>query len=76
MWVATKLIPAMTRELIRYQKSGAFHFVTFSCYRRLPLLGSASAYPVSVTVRPEKKARWRSNRRGLPENASNSSTHP
>jgi putative transposase len=34
----------MPRNLKRYQKSGQFHSVTFSCYRRLPLLDSAKAY--------------------------------
>jgi putative transposase len=29
--------------LVRYQQSGDLHFVTFSCYDRQPLLGSAAA---------------------------------
>ena len=29
--------------LKRYQQAGELHFVTFSCYRRLPLLASAQA---------------------------------
>jgi putative transposase len=29
--------------LVRYQQSGDLHFVTFSCYDRKPLLGSAAA---------------------------------
>ena len=33
----------MTRGLVRYQQTGNFHFVTFSCYRRLPYLGTAAA---------------------------------
>ena len=33
----------MPKGLVRYQQSGCFHFVTFSCYRRLPYLGTASA---------------------------------
>jgi putative transposase len=33
----------MPKGLIRYQQTGDFHFVTFSCYRRLPFLGTASA---------------------------------
>ena len=33
-------------KLVRYQQCGCFHFVTFSCYRRQPLLGSATAYGV------------------------------
>jgi putative transposase len=34
----------MPRNLIRYQQSGQFHFVTFSCYLRMPLLDSEKAY--------------------------------
>ena len=33
-------------KLVRYQQCGCFHFVTFSCYRRQPLLGTAAAYGV------------------------------
>jgi putative transposase len=33
----------MPKGLVRYQKSGNFHFLTFSCYRRLPLLGNDAA---------------------------------
>lgn len=34
----------MPRGLVRYQKCGVLHFLTFSCYRRKPLLDSATAY--------------------------------
>lgn len=34
----------MTRGLVRYQKAQTFHFLTFSCYQRKPLLNSPSAY--------------------------------
>lgn len=34
----------MTKGLVRYQKCGVFHFLTFSCYRRQALLGSNTAY--------------------------------
>jgi putative transposase len=34
----------MTQGLVRYQKSENFHFITFSCYRRLPSLNSVAAY--------------------------------
>jgi putative transposase len=30
----------MAKDLVRYQQTGDLHFVTFSCYRRLPYLGS------------------------------------
>ncbi len=33
-------------KLVRYQQCGCFHFLTFSCYRRQPLLGRAEAYRV------------------------------
>ena len=33
----------MPKGLIRYQRAGDFHFVTFSCYRRLPHLGTSAA---------------------------------
>src|ERR1700691_2295328 len=33
----------MPRGLKRYQQTGALHFITFSCYRRQPLLVSAQA---------------------------------
>ena len=36
----------MPKGLVRYQKGGVFHFLTFSCYRRLPLLSSSAAYRV------------------------------
>ena len=34
----------MTSDLVRYQNCGVFHFLTFSCYRRQPLLASSSGY--------------------------------
>jgi putative transposase len=34
---------SMPRKLKRYYGRGDLHFVTFSCYRRLPLLGTARA---------------------------------
>ncbi len=36
----------MPKGLVRYQECGVFHFLTFSCYRRLPLLSSSSACQV------------------------------
>ena len=35
------ILLSMTRGLIRYQQTGQFHFITFSCYHRLPYLGRA-----------------------------------
>jgi putative transposase len=36
----------MAKGLLRYQQSGCFHFLTFSCYRRQPLLDDATACDV------------------------------
>jgi putative transposase len=36
----------MAKGLVRYQQCGVFHFLTFSCYRRQPLLGDQTAYSV------------------------------
>ena len=33
----------MPRGLIRYEHTGSFHFLTFSCYRRQEHLGAAAA---------------------------------
>ena len=34
----------MKGKLVRYQKAGAFHFITFSCFRRQQQLYSTVAY--------------------------------
>ncbi len=36
----------MPRGLIRFHHSGSFHFITFSCYHRLPLLARSGGYCV------------------------------
>jgi putative transposase len=36
----------MPKGLVRYHKSGGFHFIPFSCYRRRPLLESDAAFCV------------------------------
>ncbi len=36
----------MAKGLVRYQQCGVFHFLTFSCFRRQPLLATATAYSV------------------------------
>jgi putative transposase len=33
----------MPQGLVRYQQTGDLHFITFSCYRRQPKLGTAAA---------------------------------
>ena len=35
--------PSMPSGLIRYEHTGSFHFLTFSCYRRFQHLGAAAA---------------------------------
>jgi putative transposase len=36
----------MPRGLVRFHHSGSFHFITFSCYHRLPLLARTRGYRV------------------------------
>ena len=36
----------MPKNLVRYQKCGVFHFITFSCYLRRPLLDGPTGYRV------------------------------
>ena len=36
----------MPRGLVRFQQCGVFHFITFSCYRRQPLLTNRAGYAV------------------------------
>jgi putative transposase len=36
----------MPRGLLRFHHSGNFHFITFSCYRRLPLLTRPGGYDI------------------------------
>jgi putative transposase len=43
--------------LKRYQQTGDIHFITFSCYRREPLLGSAQARDTFV-ITLERVRRW------------------
>jgi putative transposase len=43
--------------LKRYQQTGALHFITFSCYRREPLLGNAQARDAFV-ITLERVRRW------------------
>src|SRR5229473_1878759 len=39
-WVTISLMPA---GLVRYQKTGHSHFITFSCHQRKPYLGTPAA---------------------------------
>ncbi len=47
----------MPRGLKRYQQAGDLHFITFSCYRRQPLLGTAAARRVFEQTL-EQVRRW------------------
>jgi hypothetical protein len=57
----------MPRGLIRYEHTGNFHFLTFSCYHRLQHLGAAYATHCLGVVQIESQ--WTAMRRGnrLPE---------
>jgi putative transposase len=48
----------MPKNLKRYCGNGDLHFVTFSCYRRLPLLGSNHARNVFVEALSAIRARY------------------
>jgi REP element-mobilizing transposase RayT len=48
----------MTKHLRRRYGSGTLHFVTCSCYRRLPLLGSAGSRDVFVRMLEETRVRY------------------
>jgi putative transposase len=47
----------MPKDLHRYYGHGDLHFVTFSCYRRLPLLGTPRARNLFVRVLGEIRER-------------------
>ena len=36
----------MPARLVRFQKAGCFHFITFSCFQRKPLLARAGGYRI------------------------------
>jgi len=36
----------MPAGLVRFQNAGCFHFITFSCYQRLPLLAHPGSYSI------------------------------
>jgi putative transposase len=48
----------MPKGLKRYYGQGHLHFLTFSCYRRLPLLGTARARNVFVTALAKIRERY------------------
>jgi putative transposase len=48
----------MTKGLVRYHHSGVFHFLTFSCYHRLPLLNGPAAYRTFECVLEAARVRY------------------
>ena len=48
----------MPGKLIRYQHTGQFHFLTFSCYRRLPLLDREVAYACFEQILEKVRRRY------------------
>jgi putative transposase len=50
--------PSMPRTLKRYYGHGDLHFLTFSCHRRLALLGSASARNALVRALREVRLKY------------------
>ena len=49
----------MPQGLVRYQKEGHLHFVTFSCYERRPYLGTPAARDIFVRSLEVMRARYR-----------------
>ena len=47
----------MTRNLVRFYGQGDLHFLTFSCYRRLPFLGTSGARNEFVSALAEIRKR-------------------
>jgi putative transposase len=48
----------MTAGLKRYYLKGSLHFITFSCYRRQPLLGMASRRDLFLRVLEDARRRY------------------
>ena len=48
----------MPRGLVRFHHAGTFHFITFSCYHRLPLLVRPGAYRVFETQLEATRIRY------------------
>jgi putative transposase len=49
----------MPRGLIRYHHTGNFHFITFSCFHRLPYLGTAAARDLFEDALERTRRRYR-----------------
>jgi putative transposase len=52
------LLPSMAHKLIRHYGRGHLHFITFTCYRRRPLLQSVRARNVFVQILAEVRDRY------------------
>lgn len=48
----------MPKGLVRYQHCGVFHFVTFSCYHRQPLLAAAKSRDLFEQVLDQVRRRY------------------
>jgi putative transposase len=48
----------MTRGLIRYQQTGNFHFLTFSCFHRRPYLNTVAARQIFETCLESIRRRY------------------
>jgi REP-associated tyrosine transposase len=49
----------MPRGLVRYRSTGNFHFLTFSCFHRLPYFGSAEARDLFLDALERTRLRYR-----------------
>ena len=48
----------MTQGLRRFQHTGSFHFLTFSCYQRRPYLGRAAARDIFIAALERMRIRY------------------
>ena len=52
-------MPVVANGLHRYYGADDLHFITCSCYRRLPLLGSARSRNLLLSVLEQTRKRYR-----------------
>ncbi|MGA2252246.1 REP-associated tyrosine transposase [Terracidiphilus sp.] len=53
------ILGQMPNELVRFQETGNFHFLTFSCFHRLPYLGTAEAREIFEASLESIRGRYR-----------------
>ncbi len=53
------ILAQMPNELVRFQETGNFHFLTFSCFHRLPYLDSAEAREIFERSLESIRGRYR-----------------